>query len=72
MQGPLNTISISYATFSIELTKAKANEDDDAEYYFEKAFSAEYGWGYYEDMHCGKLMEFATSEKLVLGNMLNT
>jgi len=44
--------------FSIELTKA--NEDDNAEYYFEKAFSAENMWGYYEDMHCGKLLEFAT------------
>jgi hypothetical protein len=48
---------ICYA-FAIEL--ADADMEDDAEDYFEKAFSAENCWGYYEDMHCGKLLEFAT------------
>lgn len=48
--------------FSIEL--AKADMIDDAERYFDQAFTAENCWGYDEDMHCAKLLEFATGKDL--------
>ena len=47
--------------FAIELTKA--NKDHAAEDYFETAMSAEtFRW--YDDMHCRKLLEFATARDL--------
>mmetsp|Transcript_28075 Transcript_28075/g.41214 ORF Transcript_28075/g.41214 Transcript_28075/m.41214 type:complete len:208 (-) Transcript_28075:104-727(-) len=47
--------------FAIELTKA--NKDNVAEDYFDTAMSAEtFRW--YDDMHCRKLLEFATARDL--------